>query len=458
MIGRNDPCSCGSGKKYKQCCLLKQSEDQMLQVKERNFFERKFKLTNDLYSFLAQKQGGEWAFDHQKIKPFDSTLGYYRDGAGNMWSYFFRVYDNGLRGIDWFVEERGQRYSGEDREMLERWRGMKLSCYQLVDQYEQGAVIEDIWTKERYRMPYCETMIKLPPWTGSVGMIEPYIEDWCIHGVFMWGHPDVTSEVMTRVEQLQEEITQTSGQELSPSDILAGNYPEMLDLCNRINSRNEKPVSNLEEMREQIFVTQTYTCEFPELLKTMLLDIGDEYILAPGTDPAEGTIVISRADKLDGILGTIPADRREQLGLGEIQISNDLGNIVIDKQGVTVSGWQSAELEATLELLESKLSTAAGLTRVNERREANQFPKGVAIKGYNIITDKNLSDQEVTAYGNLPVLLQWIRDTQEKVPAESAEILVRRREYEQYRINPELLNLNLLRVAIGLPESPFNGR
>lgn len=23
-IGRNDPCSCGSGKKYKQCCLTKQ--------------------------------------------------------------------------------------------------------------------------------------------------------------------------------------------------------------------------------------------------------------------------------------------------------------------------------------------------------------------------------------------------------------------------------------------------
>ncbi|NGX55088.1 MAG: hypothetical protein KR126chlam2_00712 [Chlamydiae bacterium] len=26
-IGRNDPCSCGSGKKYKQCCLKKQKDD-----------------------------------------------------------------------------------------------------------------------------------------------------------------------------------------------------------------------------------------------------------------------------------------------------------------------------------------------------------------------------------------------------------------------------------------------
>jgi hypothetical protein len=25
-LGRNDPCSCGSGKKYKHCCMLKQTK------------------------------------------------------------------------------------------------------------------------------------------------------------------------------------------------------------------------------------------------------------------------------------------------------------------------------------------------------------------------------------------------------------------------------------------------
>jgi uncharacterized protein YecA (UPF0149 family) len=24
-VGRNDPCPCGSGKKYKKCCLLKET-------------------------------------------------------------------------------------------------------------------------------------------------------------------------------------------------------------------------------------------------------------------------------------------------------------------------------------------------------------------------------------------------------------------------------------------------
>lgn len=456
MTGRNDPCPCGSGKKYKNCCLAKQAEDQTEQAKARLFFDRKYKLTRDLYSFMAQKHGGEWAFDHQKVRPFD-TAEYAREGFGNMWAFFFREYDNGMRGIDWFLEERGKRYSGEDRAMLERWRAMRVSCYQLVDQYEQGAVIEDIWSAERYRMPYSETMMKLPPWTVAIGMIEPYVEGWCIHGACMWGHPDVKSEVMTRVRQLQEENGQASGRELSPADIIAGNYPEMMNLCHRVNNRDVEPVKNLEDTRERIYVTRKYTCENPEMLKNMLLDIEDDYILAPGTDPEEGKFVVSRAEKLDGIFGEIPADRRERLGLDEIHITSDLGNIVIHKQEVTISGWRSDELESTLGLLESKMASAVGLTRVDERRESHQIPKGLVSKGYNIITEKNLSEQEVVAYSNLPSLMQWIRDEQEKYPGERVEMLIRRREYEQYRINPKISNLNLLRIALGLPESPFAG-
>lgn len=32
-IGRNDPCPCGSGKKYKQCCLLKSVAGKPLKFK-----------------------------------------------------------------------------------------------------------------------------------------------------------------------------------------------------------------------------------------------------------------------------------------------------------------------------------------------------------------------------------------------------------------------------------------
>lgn len=311
MTGRNDPCPCGSGKKYKQCCMLKQAEEQTLQAKGRRFFDRKFKLTKDLYAFLAQKHGGEWTFDHQKVLPFKANLGYSLDGAGNMWAYFFRVYDNGLRGIDWFMEERGHKYTGEDLSMLGRWLEMKLSCYQHVDRYEQGEIIEDIWTKERFKMPYNETMIKMPPWTVAIAMLEPFVEHFCIHGVTMWGHPDIAREIIARVGALQEEQAAASGQQSSPADLLTSHYPELLELCQRIN---EKP-----------------------------------------------------------------------------------------------------------------------RTRYPDYEVAHK----------------------ATPQSMLPMLMEWIREEQAQSPGESAETLIRAREYEQYRRNPESSALNLLRVELGLPEGPF---
>ncbi|MEK4518543.1 SEC-C domain-containing protein [Paenibacillus sp. FSL H8-0122] len=311
MIERNDPCPCGSGKKYKRCCMLKQAEELSLQAKGRRFFDRKYKLTTDLYDFVAQKQGGEWNFEHQKCQRFDPVLGSLRNGAGNMWAYFFQVYENGLSGIEWFLEEKGRRYSGEERRMLDNWTAMRPSCYQMVDHYEQGTVIEDIWTKERFKMPYNETMIKMPPWTVAIAMLEPFVEDWCIHGVTMWGHPDIAREIIARVGALQEEQAAASGQESSPADILISHYPELLELCQRINEKSR-----------------------------------------------------------------------------------------------------------------------------------SRYPDHEAA-------------QETTPQSKLPMLMEWIREEQAQDPGESAETLIRAREYQQYRRNPESSALNLLRIELGLPEAPF---
>lgn len=168
--------------------MRKQAEEQTLQAKGRRFFDREAKLTNDLYAFLAQKQGGEWHFDHEKYRPFDPGIGPYREGAGN--------------------------------------------------------------------------------------------------------------------------------------------YPEMLNLCVRINNSDGTTVSNLGEIQKLTWVTREYTCEHSELLEEMLLDSGVEYIPTTDIESEEGVAVISRIDRLDGLLGNLPAERRERLGLDEIQLSMDLADYV----------------------------------------------------------------------------------------------------------------------------------
>lgn len=59
-IGRNDPCPCGSGKKYKQCCLLKQNisyYDKIRKVfKEAGYQDSMSGFICNLYRYMKEKQ------------------------------------------------------------------------------------------------------------------------------------------------------------------------------------------------------------------------------------------------------------------------------------------------------------------------------------------------------------------------------------------------------------------
>ena len=59
-IGRNDPCPCGSGKKYKQCCLKKDlmSVEQLIRASvETNGYDDRFAdVLCNLYKYMQQKQ------------------------------------------------------------------------------------------------------------------------------------------------------------------------------------------------------------------------------------------------------------------------------------------------------------------------------------------------------------------------------------------------------------------
>ena len=58
-IGRNAPCPCGSGKKYKKCCLLTQQEKKPSSVKKQRFipvFTDLDQLSNSVVDLIEQKK------------------------------------------------------------------------------------------------------------------------------------------------------------------------------------------------------------------------------------------------------------------------------------------------------------------------------------------------------------------------------------------------------------------
>lgn len=61
-VGRNDPCPCGSGKKYKNCCLQKKQQQQGSSLGKRKFTAKVLtKGVNQSENRLSQEQAQEKA-------------------------------------------------------------------------------------------------------------------------------------------------------------------------------------------------------------------------------------------------------------------------------------------------------------------------------------------------------------------------------------------------------------
>jgi hypothetical protein len=141
-IGRNDPCPCGSGKKYKNCCL---SKDRAARLRE-SIWRRDEQLLLDRLIAFAQRADlaqtivasnlfwngnygveGLNALDKDEIKRF---LDWY--------IFDYRMEQSGKRLIELFSAEIGPSLLPVEQEQIRTWQSSYLSLYRIVSSDEQG--------------------------------------------------------------------------------------------------------------------------------------------------------------------------------------------------------------------------------------------------------------------------------------------------------------------------------
>lgn len=184
-IGRNEPCPCGSGKKYKQCCLKKEKVVELGQVKQEHFFQMKQRLSERV---VEEVLGSYSFFEYQALmKKFRKRTGVsgLPDGYGHHWLMFFYQHPafDGLRGIEWYNRKRGRRDEPALQRLAQVWESLVPRLIQHVDFNEQGVFVEDLFTQERLYMPYCETLPEPQPWAGAFCLLEEKDDGYYMNGV-----------------------------------------------------------------------------------------------------------------------------------------------------------------------------------------------------------------------------------------------------------------------------------
>jgi len=225
-VGRNDPCPCGSGKKFKKCCMKKNTVVQLRERKVEQFYQQKLRLVNQISDFIYERVSNNLYYrlksefkDRAKLKS-DKDLG----GLLDFWLYFFYRYENGMRGIEWFLTEKGQRLSEEELGMPKRWAELRPKLVQAIDKTDSQVVFQDFFTKEKFLVSaHHENIPFLTPWYSTLALLEPFEDEFYFNGVRTLASPSGFHKATMLVQSLMKQTGKDHEQ------ILIEYYPELLE-------------------------------------------------------------------------------------------------------------------------------------------------------------------------------------------------------------------------------------
>ncbi|AZB44625.1 hypothetical protein CEF21_21330 [Bacillus sp. FJAT-42376] len=225
-INRNAPCPCGSGKKYKKCCLSKENVVQLTEVKQERFIQQKQELIYMMSKFF-QKQYSR-ADMHTYLMEFrkrteNTVPGHMEDPFFEFWLYFLRKLENGKRGVEWFYEEANGRLNREQQHMIQTWISSKPRLLQAIDASEQSIVFEDQFTAETFQVVRSkENSGDFIPWYGTLSILEPFEDQYLFHGLRAFTTPQGLRAAVSRAQELM------AAESLSHGEILQDYFLELM--------------------------------------------------------------------------------------------------------------------------------------------------------------------------------------------------------------------------------------
>lgn len=148
-IGRNDPCHCGSGKKYKKCCMKKVTsldairEEELRRMQAELFQFAVFNMNPELEDILDE-------FIEEEETEEEALL----DALLTIWGIFSFKVDEGITMLESFIEQkRKESVRPSVISQLEKWIDTAPSISFIRNKEEGGwYTVEDLFTEEVKRV------------------------------------------------------------------------------------------------------------------------------------------------------------------------------------------------------------------------------------------------------------------------------------------------------------------
>ena len=130
-VGRNEPCPCGSGKKYKKCCLQRDESARLQDRKRASVHELDERLVRHLRAYAVENYGAKWKAATDRFARAAGGAEPLLVQLAAPWSVYVAQIE-GERVVDEFLEEEGGTLSPEERAWLKAQQGAALSVWEVT--------------------------------------------------------------------------------------------------------------------------------------------------------------------------------------------------------------------------------------------------------------------------------------------------------------------------------------
>ncbi|WP_394238789.1 SEC-C metal-binding domain-containing protein [Niallia oryzisoli] len=441
-VGRNDLCPCGSGKKYKKCCMKKNQVVEIGQVKRERFFHLKYQLVQGLVNEVFPSSFKELnALEKEFKKRVEVDI---PESFIQHWLLFFRRDEQGLRGIERYNQVNGNQRDQNLKELALEWEKMIPRLIQQVDYDEQGVIVEDLFTNERFHMPYCETMPEYTPWAGTLCMLEEFDGGYYINGVATSVDPESVKHTYDFIVQKMKEMNGSS------LEVAFELYPEILKAL----------LEDLEASRKEVEVTRVelhYDVQSLDPVFQALQEDEGFYMDEWQGDSGQGAFLKNIYLYEDNCAS------------GPVRIAEVEGSVDITGKKLVFSTLSTDIADS----FKNSLSNLQGVKLVDEKVDKMMAPQDIKVSLYSVMLSNGVP-QEFAALAQTAMILD---ETDQPLPlfdgmspeqmavegkVEELEQWLRKHEYGSYftmkkskgqiKVSPDY---NAVRRKLGLELSPF---
>ncbi len=150
MLGRNDLCSCGSGKKYKKCCLNNDKAKKIVNIKVESAQNKYARLYEKLYNYSVQDR-----FDLENKKAREIFYVLNNDNINEKFERLFSTYfmidhimENKKVIAVSYYEENANRITQTEANVMRGLFDSYISVYSIQNKFNENVVLKDLLTNE----------------------------------------------------------------------------------------------------------------------------------------------------------------------------------------------------------------------------------------------------------------------------------------------------------------------